>query len=64
MPKSSGTVAAHRRREHGRLGHGRAGAGPRHLEVGNEVAVDRLVDVDGIEMGRRRRVGRPGALKP
>jgi len=33
---------------------GGRGAGPRHLKVGNEAAVDQLVDVDGMEMGRRQ----------
>ena len=63
-PESSGTVAARRGREHRRrrtwATRGR-GAGPRHLKVRNEAATDRVVDVDGTEMGRRRQ---PGALKP
>jgi len=43
---------------------GGRGAGPRHLKVENAAAADRLMDVDGTKMGRRRRVGRLGALKP
>ena len=63
-PESSSTVATRRGREHGRRrtwAMGGRGAGPRHLKVGNEAAADRVVDVDGTEMGRRRR---PGARKP
>jgi len=66
-PESSGTVAARRGREHGRRrtwAMGGRGAGPRHLKVRNEAAADWLMDVDGTEMGRRRRVGRLGVLKP
>ena len=36
---------------------GGRGAGPWHLKVGNGVAVDRVVDVDDMKMGRRRRSG-------